>query len=35
MSFNTAVAGIKASSTSLEIIGNNISNAGSQSPIQE
>jgi flagellar hook protein FlgE len=28
MSFNTAVAGIKASSTSLEIIGNNISNAG-------
>lgn len=28
MSFNTAVAGIKASGTSLEIIGNNISNAG-------
>ncbi|MBL4580999.1 MAG: flagellar hook protein FlgE [Gammaproteobacteria bacterium] len=28
MSFNTAVAGLKASSTSLEIIGNNISNAG-------
>ena len=28
MSFNTAVSGIKASGTSLEIIGNNISNAG-------
>lgn len=28
MSFNTAVAGIKASGTSLEIIGNNIANAG-------
>lgn len=28
MSFNTAVSGIKASGTSLEIIGNNIANAG-------
>ena len=28
MSFDTAVSGIKASSTSLGIIGNNIANAG-------
>ncbi len=28
MSFNTAVSGIKASGTSLEVIGNNIANAG-------